>query len=244
MTFCLGMKVRDGLVGIADTRVMTGSELIMARKLSVYKHSGVPFFVMTSGLRSVRDKVLTYFEEQIGQPEPLHDRLFKVVNLLAENIRRVSSEDKSFLLESGLHFNIHALVGGQLPGDKEHKLYMIYPQGNWVEIGKGSPYQIIGTHGYGKPVLDRTLDYDDPMEFALKVGFLAFDSTRISAADVNFPIDVVLYRANKFEMVERRYQRDDLADISSWWQERLKKSISELPDDWVDTAIQTLKDTG
>lgn len=30
MTFCLGMKVEEGLVGIADTRVTTGAECIMA----------------------------------------------------------------------------------------------------------------------------------------------------------------------------------------------------------------------
>ena len=47
---------------------------------------------------------------------------------------------------------------------------MIYPQGNWVEIGQGTPYQIIGASGYGKPVLDRTLKYTDSIAFALKVG--------------------------------------------------------------------------
>ena len=50
----------------------------------------------------------------------------------------------------------------------------------------GTPYQIIGSPAYGKPVLDRTLKYGDPLHFALKVGVLAFDSTRISAADVDF----------------------------------------------------------
>ena len=50
--------------------------------------------------------------------------------------------------------------------------------------GKGTPYQIIGSPAYGKPVLDRTFKYSDPLQFALKVGVLAFDSTRISAAAI------------------------------------------------------------
>lgn len=241
MTFCLGIKVRDGLVGIADTRVMTGSECLTARKLNVYPHNDSCFYVMTSGLRSVRDKVLTYFEEHLTNVDPPHDRLFKVVNALADYIRRVAQEDKTFLRESGLEFNIFALVGGQLPGDKEHKLYMIYPQGNWVEIGHGSPYQIIGQHGYGKPVLDRTLTYEDSMQHAFKVGFLAFDSTRISAADVNFPIDVALFPANGHSMVEHRYERGELAQISAWWQERLRQSVSELPGEWIRVAFDKLK---
>ena len=35
MTFCLGMKVEEGLVGIADTRVTTGAECITAGKVSI-----------------------------------------------------------------------------------------------------------------------------------------------------------------------------------------------------------------
>jgi putative proteasome-type protease len=194
MTFCLAMRVEDGLVGIADTRVISGSECITAKKVSVYHEEQAAFFVMSSGLRAVRDKALTYFEEIIEDAEqPLFGRLFRVANLFAEQIRRVATEDKQSLEDSGFRFNIHALIGGQLSKDREHKLFLLYPEGNWVEISRGTPYHIIGASGYGKPVLDRTLKYEDPMRFALKVGCLAFDSTRISAADVDFPVDVVLY---------------------------------------------------
>ena len=37
MTFCLGMRVHDGIVGIVDTRVTSGSECITARKVSIYQ---------------------------------------------------------------------------------------------------------------------------------------------------------------------------------------------------------------
>src|SRR5436853_138806 len=87
-------------------------------------------------------------------------------------------------------------------GDVRHRLYLIYPQGNWVEVDSGTPYQIIGASGYGKPVLDRTLKYEDSLRFALKVGCLAFDSTRISAANVDFPLDVVLYLRDRYQMIE------------------------------------------
>jgi len=124
-----------------------------------------------------------------------------------------------------------------MANDHEHKLYMLYPQGNWVEVGIGTPYYIIGATGYGKPVLDRTLKFEDSMRHALKVGSLAFDSTRISAADVDFPIDVVLYRHDSFNLIEHRYEKEDLADKTSWWQERLRKSVSELPSEWMETIF-------
>jgi len=230
MTFCLGMKVKDGLLGIADTRVMSGNECITARKVSTYQRNGASMFLMTSGLRSVRDKALSYFDE-VMESENNHsfDRLFKAVSVFSDQIRRVAREDKEALAESGLNFSFQAIIGGKLELDKEHKLYLLYPQGNWVEIGEGTPYQIIGSPGYGKPVLDRTLKYTDSMQHALKVGCLAFDSTRISAADVDFPVDVVLYLRETNEIIERRYEKDDLLEISNWWQERLRQSVNELP---------------
>jgi hypothetical protein len=158
--------------------------------------SGAVFF-MTSGLRSLRDKVATYFEEALESGPPL-DKLYKAVNLFADLVRRVAKEDKEYLDASGLQFNIHAIMGGQFSADATHKLFLIYPQGNWVEITSGTPYHIIGETGYGKPVLDRTLKHADSIHFALKVGCLAFDSTRISAADVDFPLDVVVYSKGPF----------------------------------------------
>ncbi len=78
------------------------------------------------------------------------------------------------------------------------------------------------------------------MRFAFKVGCLAFDSTRISAADVDFPMDVVLYPRDSFQLVEHRYKREDLLDISNWWQERLRKSVNELPSEWIEHAFSKL----
>jgi putative proteasome-type protease len=240
MTFCLGITVRDGLVGIADTRVTSGNECITARKVSCYDLDPGAFFVMTSGLRSIRDKALTYFHEVLETEKPSLDRLYKVVNLFAKQIRAVAEEDKEALQESGLPFSIFALLGGQLSQDKEHRCYLVYPQGNWVEIGPGTPYHIIGEGGYGKPVLDRTLQYADSIPFALKVGCLSFDSTRISAADVDFPIDVVLYARDSFRMVEHRYEKEDLQEISTWWQESLRRGVNDLPSEWIDNIMAKL----
>lgn len=221
-------------MGIADTRVISGNENITARKVSTFKHHDRPLFAMTSGLRSVRDKAVAYFEEALQHEEEHFDRLFKVVNLFAGQVRRAADEDKAALEASGLNFNIHCLIGGQMEADLEPKLYLVYPQANWVEIGQGTPYHIIGASGYGKPVLDRTLKFTDTMRFALKVGCLAFDSTRISAADVDFPIDVILYFRDTHQLIEHRFEADDLREITEGWQERLRQSVSNLPSAWLE----------
>lgn len=241
MTFCLGMKVEDGLVGIADTRILSGNEIQYARKVSIYQEEGQAFFVMASGLRSVRDKALTYFEEMLAGQLTADRRLFKAVNLLSEALRRVSQEDRMSLRESGLEFNFHALIGGQFQDDPEHKLYLLYPEANWVEVGTlGTPYHIIGASRYGKPIIDRCLRYHDDMRFAFKVGTLAFDATRISAVDVDFPIHVVLCRRDSFEIVEHTYEKDDLLALSSWWNERMRGAVDSLPAEWIEDAFSKL----
>ena len=240
MTFCLGIRVKEGLLGLADTRITTGSEVITARKVATWQQEGRSLFLMTSGLRSVRDKAVTYFDEVMGAHEPGCDRAFKAVNAFAAQMRRVEEEDRAALERGGLHWNLNALIGGQFENDPEPKLYLVYPQGNWVEVGEGTAYAIIGSSSYGKPVLDRTLKHSDPLRFALKVGFLAFDSTRISAADVDYPLDVILYSRGSFRMVEYRYEKKDLMEISNWWQERLRGSVNELPRDWIERAFQGL----
>ncbi len=244
MTFCLGIRVKDGVVALADTRVTSGNEVIVARKVSTFHQEKRAAFIMTSGLRSVRDKEITYFDEAWSRPDPALDRLFKVVNLFASQVRRVAEEDRQSLERSGFQFNLHALIGGQMENDAEHKLYLVYPQGNWVEVGEGTAYSIIGASGYGKPVLDRTLKPQDSMRFALKVGFLAFDSTRISAADVDFPIDVVLCSKGSFRLIEHRFEKTDLLEISNWWQDRLRHSVNELPRQWMERVFSKLGPEG
>jgi putative proteasome-type protease len=243
MTFCLGMKVKDGLLGLADTRVTTGTERITARKVTVHEYGRHSMFLMTSGLRSVRDKALTYFGEVIDESDTTFDKVYKAVNAFAQQVRRVAEEDRKALEESGLAFNLHALVGGQLEADSEHRLYLLYPQGSWVEVSRGSPYYIIGESGYGKPLLDRVLTYDTTIELALKAGFLAFDATRTSATDVDFPLDVVLYRRGTYHTVEHRYERGDLEEISDWWQRSIQQRAYEAPGKWIEALLDQLDST-
>jgi len=240
MTFCLGMTVDQGLIAIADTRIVAGNECLVAKKVATYQGPGFAFFVMNSGLRSLRDKILLRFEEAFARDTTTRDRLFKVVNLYAQQVRQVAEEDTDALHRAELKFNSHALIGGQMAGDSAHRLFLVYPEGNWVEIGPDTPYQIIGASGFGKPILDRSVTFHDSMLYAFKVGLLAFDATRLCAADVDFPMDVLLYSRGSFELVEQRYQRDDLREISAWWQERMRRSVQDLPSEWIEAAFSRL----
>jgi putative proteasome-type protease len=231
------MKLKDGLVAIADTRLTSGTETSTAPKYQIFKNEKQSLFIMTSGLRSVRDKAVTYFSEALHEKFDHLDKLYQVVNLFGEQIKQVSREDKESIINSGLSFNIHAIVGGQLLGDDEHKLFLLYPEGNWIEIGNGYPFTIIGNSGFGKPILKRTITADSSIGFALKTGFLSFDSTRVSANDVDYPIDVIIFKSGSNNIKVKRYERNEMQSISKMWGDLLTSAIDKIPDDWMNPFI-------
>jgi putative proteasome-type protease len=241
MTYCLAIKVKDGLVAISDTCITAGSSISIKKKVHVEQYDKHSMFIMTSGLRSVRDKAINYFQE-LTEINKTYNKLYKAVNAFGEQIKRVAVEDKNFLLNAGLKFNLNTIIGGQLKDDDEHKLFLIYSEGNWVELDEGSPYVIIGNSGQGKAILNRILNPNTRMKQALKAGFLSFDSTRVSSNNVDFPIDVVLYKKDSFQMFEKRYEQKDLASISDLWAAKLKNALDEIPEDWIDKTFDKLEE--
>jgi putative proteasome-type protease len=238
MTYCLGIKVKEGLVAIADTLIVSGTETSSKKKIFVEQKEEFSLFIMTSGLRSVRDKAVLYFRELLETQD--FNKLYKAVNAFGLQVKRVAEEDKISLEKAGFKFDLNTIIGGQLKDDKEHKLFLLYPEGNWVELGQGAPYVVIGNSGHGKAILNRTLTEYSSMRLALKTGFLSFDSTRVSSNNVDFPIDVVLYQKDSYAITEQRYEKKDLENISTQWAEELKHALVNISDDWMDAAFAKL----
>lgn len=238
MTYCLGIKVKEGLLAIADTRITSGTDTTVKKKITIEQKDGFSLFIMTSGLRSTRDKAIVYFNELLETTE--YNKLYKAVNAFGEQIKRVVNEDRASLEKAGFNFDLHSIIGGQLKDDDEHKLFLLYPEGNWVELGHGAPFIIIGNTGHGKPILNRTLTEDSTLKLALKVGFLSFDSTRVSSNNVDFPIDVAIYKKDSFNIIQQRYEKKDLESISTQWAEELKTALEHVSEDWINVAFDKL----
>lgn len=206
----------------------------------ITQKDGYSLFIMTSGLRSVRDKAVHYFEELLSEGV-VYNKLYKAVNAFGEQIKKVAEEDRQSLERAGLKFNLNTIVGGQLKDDPDHKLFLLYSEGNWVELDEGSPYVIIGNSGQGKAILNRVLNEDSTMKQALKAGFLSFDSTRVSNNDVEFPIDVVLYKKDSFQIIEHRYEKKDLEKVSEMWADKLKDALDSIPEEWMDQSFDKMQ---
>lgn len=230
--------MREGLVAIADTRITSGTDTTIKKKIFTVQKENASLFIMTSGLRSVRDKAITYFKELLEQEE--YNKMYKAVNAFGQQVRRVAEEDKAYLERSAFKFDLNTIIGGQLKDDEEHKLFLLYPEGNWVELGQGAPFVVIGNSGHGKAILNRTITEDSDMKVALKAGFLSFDSTRVSSNNVDFPIDVVLYKRDSFLLAEQKYEKQDLESISQLWDEELKSALQRIPENWMESVFNKL----
>lgn len=240
MTYCLGIKVKEGLLAIADTRITSGTDTTVKKKITIEQKDNFSLFIMTSGLRSARDKAIVYFNELLENTE--FNKLYKAVNAFGEQIKRVAAEDKASLEAAGFKFDLNTIIGGQLKDDDEHKLFLLYPEGNWVELGQGAPYVVIGNSGHGKAILNRILNEDTSLKLALKTGFLSFDSTRVSSNNVDFPIDVALYKPDSFNIIEQRYEKKDLEHISEQWAQELRTALDHISEDWMDATFNKLEE--
>lgn len=227
MTFCIGIKSKTGVVALADTRVSSGLGISTSRKVVGYKSGKNAFFMMSSGLRSIRDKVKNYFDDNLDDHFP--DKLYKAANLLGDMVKKVRKEDLEELKASNFMFDAHFIIGGQCERDKHASIFLILPEGNWVETSNESPYAIIGNTGFGKPILRRLLHEEITFDLAIKAAYLSFDATLKNASDVDFPVDFMLYKNDSYELMEFRKSEEELKATSMEWNSRLVEAANDLP---------------
>lgn len=238
MTYCLAIKIEEGLVALADSRVTSGSQVTHARKAALFGPDQHRILVMTSGLRSVRDKTLAYLERAINGLDRPPATMLDAVGEYTRCLRQVAEEDREAIEKADLAFNLHALVCGRLAADRTPTIYLVYPEGNWVEVTERTPYMSIGATAYGKPILDRALRFDTPLKTALKLAYLSFDSTRTSSTDVGYPLDLMTLPNDTGVWREAHYEYEDLQDQRQWWNTHLTALAHDMPDGpWVDDLL-------
>lgn len=198
---------------------------------------------MTSGLRSVRDKVVARLDDQLDVGEPPR-RLHAFASDYGAALRAVREEDEASLSSSGLKFNSNAILGGRLPDDDTAALLHVYPEGNWVEATADAPYFVIGRTSYGKPILDRLLTFESSLQQAITLAYLAFDATRASANDVDFPIDVAVLAADSHRFEQQRFDIDALAHLHDDWHRHLGTALDRLDTEWADSLISPERHAG
>ena len=192
MTYCGGILVREGLVMFADTRTNAGVDNISTfRKLHVFKDPKKRVMAIASaGNLSISQSVVStltegYDNPETGEHETLMNAptLFQAARRVGHVVRTIHATEGKALESSDVTFDVSFLFGGQIMGERM-RLFMIYSAGNFIECTVDTPYLQIGEVKYGKPVLDRAINYEMDIYDALKVGLISIDSTLRSKLSV------------------------------------------------------------
>ncbi len=251
MTYCVGIKLNAGLVFLSDSRTNAGVDHISTfRKMIVYEQPGERTMVLLSAgnlsiSQSVREILQIEELKEAGSDTPITiwnaRSMFDAARVLGSAVRHVYDRDAEALKHAGVDFNVTFIFGGQVKGEGM-RLFLVYSAGNFIEATTETPYFQIGESKYGKPVLDRVLTPDTPLDEAAKCALVSMDSTMKSNLSVGLPLDLVVYEAGSLHTdkivcidAENPYYRM----IHNGWGQKLREVFDSLEDPvWDDAATE------
>lgn len=235
MTYCVGMRLDAGLVFLSDSRTNAGVDQVGTfRKLSVFEHPGERMMVMmTSGNLSISQSVRELVSAPVADGAmSIWDapNMYEAARILGEAVRTVHRRDAQALAESGIEFNVSIIFGGQIKGER-CRLFQIYAAGNFIESHNENLYFQIGEAKYGKPIIDRVVSPDSPLDEAAKCALISMDSTLRSNISVGLPLDLLVYENNslavtRFVTIDEKNQYFQM--IRNNWGRQLKRVFDDL----------------
>ncbi len=241
MTYCVGMVMDRGLVLMSDTRTNSGVD-----NISVFRkmyHWSVPgeriVALMTAGNLATTQAVISRLEERTKTPEERQHSLLGVPTMFqaavetGKALREVVLETQEENGEQGRgRFTASLILAGQIKG-MEPRLFLIYPEGNFIEASWDTPFFQIGETKYGRPILIRGYDRNLSFEDAVKLLMVSFDSTLKANLSVGLPLDLMVIARDAFAPThQKRVEASDpyFESVSAGWSEALRDAFHSLPD--------------
>jgi putative proteasome-type protease len=237
MTYCVGLCLKNGLVFLADTRTNAGVDQIGTfRKMTLFQKDKDRFFaLMSSGNLAITQAV----KEILLQGKLLGGKnLWNATNaheaaeVVGDAIKQVYDRDFLALKKAGIDFNCNLIFGGQVRGENP-RLFNVYSAGNFIEATPENCYFQIGESKYGKPILDRVVNFQTPLNLATKCALISMDSTLKSNISVGLPLDLLVYEANSFhpgKLVTIDESNPYYQMIHQVWGQKLRAAFMEIPE--------------
>jgi putative proteasome-type protease len=236
----VGLKIDSGLVFMSDTRTNAGIDSISTfRKMHVWEEPGERVIVLLSaGNLATTQAVVSLLDERtkaVSERAPTlleTPSMYQTARLVGNTVKEVIASSATEGQKAESYFNASFILGGQIRGT-EPRLFMIYPEGNFIEAGDDTPFFQIGETKYGKPIIIRAYDSKMTFEEAVKLLLVSFDSTLKSNLSVGLPLDLLHYERDTFKVgVKRRITQDNpyYRTISDGWSNALRSAFASLPD--------------
>jgi putative proteasome-type protease len=236
MTYCLAITVDKGLVFASDSRTNAGVDhLGTYTKMFTFGVEGErAFVVLTAGNLATTQSVIAQLKRDIKQGNEPSFHSVQDMTEAAEYLGQLSSaqQQKHAQTSAGASFDASAsfILGGQI-ACSSHRVFMIYPEGNFITATPENPYQQIGEIKYGKPILDRIITRKTSLEQAALCALVSMDSTMRSNATVGPPIDILIYEKDSLSVRRHfMFQAGDpyLLELKAAWDQKLKEAFAEL----------------
>ncbi len=211
MTYCVGLLLNEGMVLLSDTRTNAGLDNISTyRKMFTFEEPGERVIViMTAGSLSVTQTTMARLREANDDPNATEETsilkaptMLKVADIVGNMLSVVRGEiDAKMSAMQGASASM--IVAGQRKGGAM-RLFLIYPEGNYIEATEDAPFLQIGEHKYGKPILDRVVKPVTSLQDAQKAVLLSMDSTLRSNLSVGMPLDMAVIERDACRVTGRR----------------------------------------
>ncbi len=243
MTYCVGLLLQDGLVMLADTRTNAGLDNVaIFRKLHVFEteqseNASVKKFALAmSGNLAFSQSIIAILREGLETEHGViklldQPSMFRAAQFIGQVIRHIYKNDCAALEQDGASLEFSMLFGGYIEG-QEPRLYQHYRAGNFIEATEDTPFLQIGEHKYGKPILDRGLNFKTKLYDGLKLALISMDSTMRSNLGVGMPLDcVVLERESQDWELNFRIEIGEpyFHDLRERWSAALRRAHRDIP---------------
>ncbi|SDJ46659.1 putative proteasome-type protease [Frankineae bacterium MT45] len=234
MTYCLALRLDDGLVFLADTRTNAGVDNIGSyRKLHVIDAGPDRAFVLESaGNLATTQQVLDYIHRDLsGDGESLAtvSHLFEAALYVGRLSQQVIREHQG-AFASALDATATFILGGQIAGGAPDIL-LVYPEGNYTRASDERPFLQIGELKYGKFMLDLAVRSHVDIDTASKIAIGSMMSTATANLSVGPPYDLGIYRPDSFTFEQLRIPEDSpvIAELRSIWEKHIVGLMNDLP---------------
>ena len=239
MTYGIGMKTDKGLLFMSDTRTNAGVDNISVfKKMFTWAIDGQSVTtILAAGNLATTQSLISILnglsDKNEDSPANLLNQtsMFELARVVGKKLKEVIQSNSESGQSANSSFHATLIMGGQIKGD-EPRIFMIYPEGNFIEVSVDNPFFQIGETKYGKPILIRA--FDPKMSFAdgLKLMLLSFDSTIEANLSVAPPLDFQIYEKDSFRLgANGRIEADDpyYKKISKGWSYALKSAFKSMP---------------
>ena len=235
------MVLDKGLVLMSDTRTSSGVDNISTfRKMYQWQVPGERMIaVMTAGNLATTQAVVSKLEERTRESDERETTrlngptMFNVATEIGRLLRSTIEEAQDANGGGGKgRFTASMIVAGQIAG-MQPRMFMVYPEGNFIEASWDTPFFQIGETNYGRPIIIRGYEQDMSFEEAVKLLMVSFDSTLKANLSVGLPLDLLVIEKDRFDPLHehRVTAEDEYFDlVSSGWGDALRAALQSLPD--------------